>query len=387
MAQASHSTPERDDSRRHFIRGSSLMLASALPSGGAAKTIRLGLAGCDKGGVRQAVQALQTSELDVRLVALSDRRANRLQQAARALKGRFADQFEVPPDGRLVGQIGCPKQWFQNLDVIVVSSEAIVAAPFLQAAMQTGVDILLEHPLTPASVQAQLINASPESRLLRPRVAIETRHQLSVQIAGALHWISGGGIGTIQHIKAQCAAPNVSAVEARRPPMAQVSNGSGPSFDSPIGQRVASHRHEIGSAAGAARLSQLVELLNWARTLFGATPTSVSAVACQPSTRVGHESNQLKLVYDFPQGATLECHWQEASLPQIRQVSLAGSRGRCDATKCKQSTPGARPPSAMQRLASAIADNRPLDEMPVALEASRAAVAGLETEVGCRREC
>ncbi|GIW97718.1 MAG: hypothetical protein KatS3mg111_1051 [Pirellulaceae bacterium] len=110
------------ESRRQFLRGSSLLLASTLPSHPSRVRLpqRIGLWGCDRRGIALLSEALRMTP-EARVVALADESQSRLQQAVRNLKGRFSRQFDVGADGRiLIGTEAVPRFVAAQCDAVII---------------------------------------------------------------------------------------------------------------------------------------------------------------------------------------------------------------------------------------------------------------------------
>src|SRR5688572_15701465 len=91
--------PHKTSSRRSFLRNSSLLVAGGAIAAGQVQvargahafgsdTIKVGLVGCGGRGTGAMIQAMNTTGGDVKVIAMGDAFADRLQQGMRAIKGR-----------------------------------------------------------------------------------------------------------------------------------------------------------------------------------------------------------------------------------------------------------------------------------------------------------
>ena len=112
------SSNEGHKSRRDFIRtgsswlvaggvagslvGGQLNIAQAAHSFGSDE-IKVGLVGCGGRGTGAAVQALNTESGPIRLTAMGDAFADRVQTAFRAIKSQHGDKCDVAEENRFVG--------------------------------------------------------------------------------------------------------------------------------------------------------------------------------------------------------------------------------------------------------------------------------------------
>jgi predicted dehydrogenase len=99
-------------SRRHFLKTSgvvaagSALAATAIPRTHAAEdnTIRLALIGCGGRGSGAVANAFNTSGMGpIKLFAMADVFADRLERSEKALTARYPDQVDVPADRKFVG--------------------------------------------------------------------------------------------------------------------------------------------------------------------------------------------------------------------------------------------------------------------------------------------
>lgn len=259
---------DHDDNRREFIRGSSLLLAAALPAAGlrsasALPSIRVGLVGCGSTGIALAGEAMRCEFADVRLVAMADMFVDRVQQAVRGLKGRFVRQFAVG-DSRFVGLDGCDRLTQMDLDLVIIASPPGFRAKQLEAVVSAG-----QHAYVNQCVAIHRAGLELFERL--GKIAEANRTCLTVghsrldskNMERALSVIRSGGLGRPLEIRAT-ARPSRGVGE-------QVEAGrSYPDFDSQV-----RNWRQVPKIAGHPMLAQQIRLVEVANGLFGGVPERV----------------------------------------------------------------------------------------------------------------
>ncbi len=149
-----------DDSRRGFIRGSSLLLAGAIPTGLASaagleqnsptaeRTIRVGLIGCGGRGMALANQLLGvTAGPTVRITALADAFADRVQQTLRALRGRYPDRVVVENEHRFSGLESYRELLQTDVDLVLLAAPPTFRPLHFEAAVAATKHIFAEKPI------------------------------------------------------------------------------------------------------------------------------------------------------------------------------------------------------------------------------------------------
>ncbi len=130
--EAAQQRPETAN-RRNFIKGSSALLAGGAMVGGTlplaraahaygSDVIKIGLIGSGGRGSGAAEQAMNTTGGDVRLVAMGDVFADRLQQSYRSLQGgKNKDKIDVTDDTRFVGLDAYKRVLDTNCDLVILA--------------------------------------------------------------------------------------------------------------------------------------------------------------------------------------------------------------------------------------------------------------------------
>lgn len=148
MGDPQRSAVQNDDNRRDFLRGSSLLLASAFqPSTAHSKRpIRIGLLGCGRTGIKRATEAL-SSNVDIRIAGLADLQPAPLQKAVRSLKGRYGSQFEVSADSRFTGTTAYSQLLNSDLEAVIIGTPSLLRSSHLQRVVQAGKHAFVEQAI------------------------------------------------------------------------------------------------------------------------------------------------------------------------------------------------------------------------------------------------
>ena len=149
----------RGMSRRNFVLGAASagaamtglgLVRSAHAAG--SDIIRVGLVGCGGRGTGAAAQAMH-ADPGVRLVAMCDVFASRVQHARQALRGQRADQMMVDDDHCFVG-LEAHKQVIEASDVVLIANAAKFHPVQMAAAVEAGKHVFVEkpHAIDPAGI-------------------------------------------------------------------------------------------------------------------------------------------------------------------------------------------------------------------------------------------
>lgn len=146
---ARRSEQKEDESRRHFLRDSSMLLASALPTPNShvsQGSIRVGLLGCGQRGRVLAEQSLAFGG-SVCLAGMADLAGNVVQRCFRSLKSRFGSQVAID-GGRFVGPHAAAKLIRSDVDAIVIATPSGLKPALLETAIKAGKHVFLEQPVS-----------------------------------------------------------------------------------------------------------------------------------------------------------------------------------------------------------------------------------------------
>ncbi|MEZ6135724.1 MAG: Gfo/Idh/MocA family oxidoreductase [Pirellulaceae bacterium] len=229
----SHKVSAAADSRRDFIRGSSLLLASAVPAALASAAtvssetfaqavqgkpkLRLGVVGCGFRGIAAASQMLGSTAAEVQLVAVADLFEDRLQQACRTLKGKFAERFAVEAHQRFTGIHAAQRVFDADVDVVILATPPSFRPQHVLAAVEAGKHVIAEKPVAidPPGIRQFLAGcALATEKQLSVSVGLQRRYTPSYQQTVAqLH---AGAIGDLVFARAYSSRPMPRLHERRK---------------------------------------------------------------------------------------------------------------------------------------------------------------------------
>jgi predicted dehydrogenase len=222
---------EHRTSRREFIKtagkitAASALAGVALPHVHAAgnDTIQLALVGCggrgsgavanamsagglvlgDSGGTERALGT--GAEGPIKLVAMADLRADRIDQAHQALTGVLGDRVDVPAERRFLGFDGYRHaiDCLRPGDVAMLTTHAGFRAPHLEYAVQKGVNVFMEKDFAadPGGVK-RILRASEaaEKKGLKIAAGLMCRHSSARQ--ALIQKIRDGAMGDVSLVRA-----------------------------------------------------------------------------------------------------------------------------------------------------------------------------------------
>lgn len=378
MTDDSDPQVEHDDSRREFIRGSSLLIASALPAGKRTSSdppegrrIRLGLIGCGRTGIQLTSQALRSPAAGTQLVALADMFGDRLQRAARNLKGRFPEQYAVVPQSRRVGPEAYVELAQRDVDLVIVASPPAFRPLHLEAALQAGKHVYVEQPIAIDVPGWQRVrNAMCQNENPRQMLAIGSQPYWPQKFLAVMDVLRAGRIGDLLRINA------TSALRLPRDP-AQPRGQDRMEFE------LRNWRHCV-RLRGHPGLPYHMAHLELAYGLLGNHPEAVFVESASEVSLAGFGEHCLR--YEYAGGAPQlfsRCVVPERGQTLKTGIEVFGTSGRCEITPGKiydlqghlrqrVPSPGAAP-SSLQSLMLAIANGQPTES----LSATSCALSGI----------
>jgi predicted dehydrogenase len=180
-------------SRRQILKATGAFAATAAFPGFAAgyhqassDEVRVALVGCGGRGGGAAANALSTTGGPVRLVAMADVFADRLESCHKNLTERYAAQTDVPADRRFLGFEG----YKQAMDVLRPGDVVILTTPpafrwvHYQYAIAKGLNVFMEKPVTvdgPTSLRMLELNEKAMAAGLKVGVGLMSRHLIGLQ--------------------------------------------------------------------------------------------------------------------------------------------------------------------------------------------------------------
>jgi len=173
-------------SRRHWLgdAAAAALVAGIRPGGvhaAGSDEIPLALVGCGGRGGGAVVDALSVAGVRLRVVALADLFAERVEIVARSLASQFPDRAAVPPDRTFVGF----DAYRQALDVLPRGGIAVCATPpafravHFARAIDRGVHVFMEKPVSvdgPSTRRMIDLAARADAAKLKVAVGLMCRH-------------------------------------------------------------------------------------------------------------------------------------------------------------------------------------------------------------------
>jgi len=195
-------------SRRDFIKTTGRLAAVSALAGvaiphvhaAAGDTIQVALVGCGGRGGGAANNALSTSAGPVKLVAMADVFADRLNGAYQGIKGAHGDKVDVPEDRRFIGFDGYQKAMdcLKPGDVVILTTPPAFRWVHFTYAIKKGLNVFMEKPVTvdgPTSKRMLGLAEESVAKNLKVGVGLMSRHSRALQ---ELHKrIEDGEIGDV----------------------------------------------------------------------------------------------------------------------------------------------------------------------------------------------
>ncbi|MGB9687784.1 Gfo/Idh/MocA family oxidoreductase [Thermogutta sp.] len=204
-------TQRTRDTRRNFLKNGSLatglvLLSQNIPAVHAAGSdvIKIALSGCGGRGTGAAADALSNKAgVQVRLIALHDAFPERVEACFQALKGRFGDQVDVPPERRFTDLDGYQKLMETDADIVLLCSPPGFRPIHYEAAVKAGKHVFMEKPLAvdaPGVRRIMATNEEAKKKGLRVAVGHHLRHEIKHKEMIRRIW--DGEIGRIKYMRA-----------------------------------------------------------------------------------------------------------------------------------------------------------------------------------------
>lgn len=201
-------------SRRDFIKTSWLVAGGAVVGGLSlarsahafgSDEIRIGLIGCGGRGTNAAVQALNTVGSEqvkpsgrVRLIALGDAFADRVQASYRTLKGEHRDLVDVSRGRQFFGLDAYLRVLETDVDLVILATPPGFRPLHFEAAIKAGKHVFLEKPLaTDAPGVRRILAANEEAKKQGLAVAVGLQRHHEKRYQETLQRLQDGAIGEI----------------------------------------------------------------------------------------------------------------------------------------------------------------------------------------------
>jgi predicted dehydrogenase len=206
-------TDPKQPSRREFlslggtVAAGSALAGMAIPHVHAAEdnTIRLALIGCGGRGSGAAVNAFESPNGPVKLVAMADVFENRIKTSHKILSQQHPDKVDVPPERRFIGfdayraAIDCLRPG----DVAMLTGYAGFRPYQLEYAVKKGINVFMEKSFASDPVGARKVieaGEAAEKKNLKIAAGLMCRHSVNRQ--ELIKRIRDGELGQIQLIRA-----------------------------------------------------------------------------------------------------------------------------------------------------------------------------------------
>ena len=167
--------------------------------------IRIGLVGCGGRGTGAAVHALNTVKKDdikpngpVKLVAMADVFADRIQGAYRSMRSKHPDLVDVPQKRRFAGFDAYKNVLECDIDLIILATPPGFRPMHFEAAVKAGKHVFMEKPCAtdaPGVRRLLAANEGAKSKNLMVAVGLQRHHEKKYQETIAR--LRDGAIGDI----------------------------------------------------------------------------------------------------------------------------------------------------------------------------------------------
>jgi myo-inositol 2-dehydrogenase/D-chiro-inositol 1-dehydrogenase len=192
--------------RRSFLVGSSAALVGASVAHAAnaklARTLgepelRVALVGCGGRGTGAAVQALSTAG-PVKLVAMADAFADRLESSLAEISRARADRVDVPRERRFTGFDAYRKAIDVDCDVVLLATPPGFRPAHFEHAVSSGRHVFMEKPVAvDAPGVRRVLAAAAEAKKQDLKVGVGLQRHHDARYVETIAKLQGGAIGEI----------------------------------------------------------------------------------------------------------------------------------------------------------------------------------------------
>lgn len=200
--------------RRQFLAGTSALAVGAatwaqgVPAVHAAEdnTIRLALIGCGSRGAGAVADAMSARDMGpIKLYAMADIDEARMQASYNALREKFGDDIDVPPDRQFKGFDAYKKaiDILRPGDVAMCTTRAYIRPLHVEYAVSRGINVFMEKPFAPDPVGLRrLLKAGEEAEKKGVKIAAGLQCRHSPARAALIEKIKSGEMGDLICIRA-----------------------------------------------------------------------------------------------------------------------------------------------------------------------------------------
>lgn len=203
--------------RRAFVAASAATAASALLAStssargstaqearapGAKPVIRVGLVGCGGRGTGAGGDALN-ADPDVRIVAIGDILAGRVDAAAAHYQEKYPGRTDVPKERRFVGFDALDKVLASGVDAVLLATPPVFRPAQIEAAVNAGCHVFAEKPMAvDAPGLRSVIESAKKAREKKLSIVSGFCWRSSLPERAVYQRIRDGGIGKIRTVYA-----------------------------------------------------------------------------------------------------------------------------------------------------------------------------------------
>lgn len=270
--------------------------------------LKLGLLGCGRRGLQLTKAALASPSARVRLVALADLFADRIQQTYRTLNSNWADQLEITSATRLTGMRAAELLAGSDVDAVLVAAASGVRPQQVRLLTEAGKHVFVECPVAVDREGVESLTEIAENAAARA-VCVHAGSPYPHQpfFASLVEQLHQGIIGdlligqAIHHRSAEVAI-----------------SGERRTSDHELRWRNWQRDPRLGGHPNLADLSNSLSLFNW---IAGDMPVKLGPLS---------RDNQVDFVY--PRGLRFNCQFvaQASSSHPASVMQIQGTRGWCD---------------------------------------------------------
>jgi len=201
--------PSPATSRRAFLKNGSALIAGSAIAASAVQiaraahpfgsdTIKVGMIGCGGRGTGAMTQAMNTTGGEIKLVAMADAFADRLQGAIRGITGQHPTKVDVPKDRQFVGFNAYKELLETNCDMVILATPPGFRPQHFEAAVKAGKQIFSEKPVAVDGAGVRrFLAANEEAKAKGLSVAIGLQRRHEKKYMATVKAIQDGAIGDI----------------------------------------------------------------------------------------------------------------------------------------------------------------------------------------------
>lgn len=315
-------------SRREFLQRAAVLGAAASTSVSLARSvhaagsdvIKVGFIGCGGRGAGAAANAMNAGK-DIRVVAMADVFAERIESAGPLLKEKYPDQFAVDDGHAFVGFDGYEKVIQSDVDVVLIACTSHFHNVFLKAAVDAGKHVFVEKPVAVDPVGVRMAMAAGEEAKKK-----------NLSIVSGFCWRYDDGVReTIDRIR-DGAIGEIVAVQAARLGGPYVLRSRQPGWSEMEYQF--QNWYHFNWLSGSDPVQNLVHQIDNASWVLGDVPPATAwgmggRQVCTDPNQYGDEFDHHAIVYEYADGKRFFAHGRHipGCYNQAAVVAM-GTKGR-----------------------------------------------------------